>query len=124
MAMEAERLERISEYLLVRRKTLLGAYERRRHAGEEASSNEPRDEGDESVRLEAQDEAWRQAETEAREVARIDAALGRMRDDQYGECIECEDEIEEKRLMALPTAARCMSCQENREQAHMHAPSM
>ena len=121
--MIAEKLQRIRETLLHRRKELLSNYERRRAAGEEASTNEPRDEADESVRLEAQDEAWRQAEAEAREVSRIDAALARMREDTFGECIECGEEIDEKRLIALPTASRCVSCQEGREAAAM-MPSM
>ena len=115
--MEAERLQRIREQLLIKRRILLSAYDRRRQAGEEASGSEPRDEADESVRLEAQDEAWRTAEAEAREVSRIDAALARMREDTYGECVECSEDIDEKRLIALPTASRCMSCQEGRESA-------
>lgn len=115
--MEADKISRIREHLLKRRKALVEAFSRRREAGEAASDPGPRDEADESVRLEAQDEAFRMAETDAREVGMVDAALARMREDTYGECIECGDDIEEKRLMALPTAARCMTCQEAREPA-------
>lgn len=123
MRMDTDRLQRLRAHLLSRRKTLLEAYERRRLASEEASTPEPRDEADESVRLEAQDEAWRMAESESRELARIDAALERMAEDTFGVCVECGEYIEEKRLMALPTAARCMSCQEAREPAR-HSPTM
>lgn len=122
--METGRLERIREYLMQRRRVLIENYDRRRAAGEEASIAEPRDEADESVRLDAQDEAWRLAETEGRELARIDATLARMRDETFGECVDCGEEIEEKRLMALPTAARCMSCQEAREPARGAAPTL
>jgi RNA polymerase-binding protein DksA len=121
--MDPEKLARIREHLLARRQLLLDAYERRREAAEEASVAEPRDEADESVRLEAQDEAWRTAEAEAKEVARIDASLTRMRERTYGECIDCGDEFEEMRLIALPTAARCMTCQESRE-PRSYAPSL
>ena len=113
--MEADKISRIRENLQRRRKLLIEAFARRREAGEAASDPGPRDEADESVRLEAQDEAFRMAESDAREVGMVDAALTRMREDTYGECIECGDEIEEKRLIALPTAARCMTCQEARE---------
>ena len=115
VTMISEKVARIREHLLKRRKMLVDAFSRRREAGEAASDPGPRDEADESVRLEAQDEAFRMAESDAREVAMVDAALARMRDDTYGECIDCGDEIDEKRLIALPTAARCMSCQEARE---------
>lgn len=124
MALNEERLQRLRDHLTNRRKMILDAYDRRRQAGEEASTAEPRDEADESVRLDAQDEAWRMAESEARELARIDAALARMREDMFGFCIECGEEIEEKRLMALPTAARCMSCQEAREPARSAGPTL
>ena len=115
MILDDDRMKRLREHMLVRKKQILEAYERRRQAAEEASTPEPRDEADESVRLDAQDEAWRMAENEARELARIDAALERMRGGDFGICIECGEEIEDKRLLALPTAARCLSCQEGRE---------
>ena len=115
MRLESDRLQRLRSMLLERRKNLIDAIDRRRIAGEEASVAEPRDEADESVRLDAQDEAWRLAENDARELARIDAALLRMDDDTFGTCIECGEYIEEKRMIALPTAARCISCQEARE---------
>src|SRR5437868_5022856 len=104
--MNEEKIARIREHLLNRRKMLVDAFARRREAGEAASDPGPRDEADESVRLEAQDEAFRMAESDAREVGVIDATLARMRDDTYGECVDCGDDIEEKRLIALPTAAR------------------
>ena len=124
MPIDSERLQRLRDHLLARRKMILDAYDRRRAAGEEASTSEPRDEADESVRLDAQDEAWRMAESETRELARIDAALERMREDTFGVCIECGENIEEKRLIALPTAARCMSCQEAREPLRGGAPTL
>ena len=123
--MEADKISRIRENLQRRRKLLIEAFARRREAGEAASDPGPRDEADESVRLEAQDEAFRMAESDAREVGMVDAALARMREDTYGDCIECGDEIEEKRLIALPTAARCMTCQEAREPVRgFHAPTL
>jgi DnaK suppressor protein len=115
MRLESDRLQRLRASLLARRKNLLDAIDRRRLAGEEASTPEPRDEADESVRLDAQDEAWRLAEADTKELMRIDAALLRMEDDTFGTCIECGEYIEEKRMIALPTAARCISCQEARE---------
>ena len=124
MRMDTGRLERIREHLLQRRRMLIENYDRRKAAGEEASTAEPRDEADESVRLDAQDEAWRMAEAEGRELARIDATLTRLRDETFGECVDCGEEIEEKRLMALPTASRCMSCQEAREPARGYAPTL
>lgn len=43
---------------------------------------------------------------------RIDAALRRLDEGSYGNCIQCGDEIAEARLRALPFAVRCKECEE------------
>jgi DnaK suppressor protein len=47
---------------------------------------------------------------------KIDVALRRLDEDTYGICSECGDEIAERRLRALPFAARCKDCEELHEQ--------
>lgn len=46
---------------------------------------------------------------------RIDEALARLKDRTYGYCDECNEEIVERRLRALPFALRCRDCEEIRE---------
>jgi len=46
---------------------------------------------------------------------RIDEALRRLAQGQYGRCRECGDEIAEARLTALPFAVRCVDCERQRE---------
>jgi RNA polymerase-binding transcription factor len=48
-------------------------------------------------------------------LAKIDEAISRLEDDSYGLCTECQAEISEARLQALPFAALCRSCQEEVE---------
>jgi DnaK suppressor protein len=48
-------------------------------------------------------------------LARIDEALVRLDAGKYGSCFECDGEIAERRLRALPFAVRCQSCEEKRE---------
>lgn len=50
-------------------------------------------------------------------LTRIDQALGRLDQGTYGNCLECGEEIAEKRLRALPFAFRCKDCQEAQEAA-------
>ena len=52
----------------------------------------------------------------AETLARIDEALVRLDAGKYGSCFECEGEISERRLRALPFAVRCQACEERREQ--------
>ena len=42
----------------------------------------------------------------------VQAALTRIRDESYGVCLRCDEEIPQKRLHALPWAAYCVTCQE------------
>ena len=44
------------------------------------------------------------------EIARIQAALQRMAEGEYGVCVQCGEEISEARLDALPDAALCRNC--------------
>lgn len=42
----------------------------------------------------------------------VEDALERIATGEYGTCLECEEPIAAKRLVALPWAALCLSCQE------------
>src|SRR6058998_154395 len=48
---------------------------------------------------------------------KINDALVRLEQGDYGYCYDCGDEIAEKRLRALPFAVRCKDCEEAREVA-------
>jgi DnaK suppressor protein len=51
---------------------------------------------------------------------KIATALERLEEGEYGMCRDCEQEIAEKRLRALPFAARCKDCQESAESSARH----
>jgi len=48
---------------------------------------------------------------------KINDALMRLEQGDYGYCFDCGEEIAEKRLRALPFAVRCKDCEEARETA-------
>jgi DnaK suppressor protein len=52
---------------------------------------------------------------------KINDALTRLENGNYGNCFECGEEIAEKRLRALPFAVRCKDCEEAREVAEQRA---
>jgi len=56
------------------------------------------------------------SENESRQLALIDEALLRVEDDEYGPCQNCEQDINPKRLAAIPWARYCLNCQELVEQ--------
>lgn len=51
--------------------------------------------------------ALRQVE---RELAALEKALLRMRDEKYGKCMQCGQDIPTGRLMLMPGAIRCVRC--------------
>jgi DnaK suppressor protein len=57
-------------------------------------------------------------------LAKINDALGRLEQGDYGYCFECGAEIAEKRLRALPFAVRCKDCEEAREVAERRQRQM
>ena len=54
---------------------------------------------------------------------KINDALGRLEQGNYGNCFDCGEEIAEKRLRALPFAVRCKDCEEARENAEQRRAS-
>jgi len=45
------------------------------------------------------------------ELVEIERALSALDDGSWGQCVDCENLIEADRLLAIPTAARCIRCQ-------------
>ncbi|MCY6379658.1 TraR/DksA family transcriptional regulator [Hoeflea prorocentri] len=46
------------------------------------------------------------------EIAAIDAAIKRMENNIYGECLKCGEPISDERLDAVPYATLCRNCME------------
>jgi len=67
-------------------------------------------------RLSRMDAMQQQAMAEAQErtrrldLQRIDMAYRRIKDGDYGYCIECDEEIPDPRLAIDPMAERCVKC--------------
>lgn len=79
--------------------------------------DEVADPGDEAeARREEEVRSGEEARDEA-EVREVEAALQRLDDGSFGECVECGVDIPVARLSAVPSAARCIDCQERRERA-------
>lgn len=47
---------------------------------------------------------------ERKELGQVEAALARIEAGSFGKCIECGDDISDKRLSAIPFSSVCMSC--------------
>lgn len=63
----------------------------------------------------ARDVAMAEIDRDAVELAAIDEALERLDTGTYGRCVECGTAIPPARLAHTPEAARCLVCQQRRE---------
>lgn len=78
-------------------------------------NSEPGDSGDESLANALADFNLAILDRHIDGMRDIEAALQRVRNGEYGVCIDCGEDVAFPRLMAYPTAKRCIVCQEQRE---------
>lgn len=82
------------------------------------------DEADEANALSNASLSIRLKEREVQLLHKVKAALKRVEDGSYGECLSCGDDIGVKRLMIRPVTTMCIKCkelQEKREGGYNHA---
>ena len=81
------------------------------------------DPGDESVADMMVDVDAALVDRQVSEMREVETTLKRLAELDFGDCIECGGEIGFERLMALPTAQRCVRCQELHEKTYSHEPN-
>ena len=125
MALTDKELAELSSRLDARRRELMGEVQEElgdiesRELG--ALSGElPGDSGDQSVADQQADLSLTMTDRHAAELAAVDAARERIRQGTYGYCIDCGTEIGYQRLLAYPTAERCIEDQERVEKTYAH----
>jgi DnaK suppressor protein len=113
-------VQQIRVRLQKRRRDLLEATEATR-AELTALKNAERDpEYEEGAQTELADYTLYQVlENQRRELLLIDAAFQRMDQDSFGVCVDCDEEISDERLEALPFAIRCEEDARRHEQERL-----
>lgn len=74
------------------------------------------EQGDCSVFYQFEHMSCRQFDAQMESIRKIDQALKRIEEGNYGYCDECGEEISTERLKVIPFALLCRDCQETREQ--------
>ncbi|MCW5961322.1 MAG: TraR/DksA family transcriptional regulator [Pyrinomonadaceae bacterium] len=106
-------LEEIKERLIAEREALINKLR-----GSDLSSiddSETPDPVDLAVKNYSKNVAMAVSENDSRQLVLINEALERLNDDEYGLCQNCEQEINVRRLDAVPWARYCLNCQELQE---------
>ena len=114
--MDKKRLEYYKKKLQTRREELLKTIARTEEEGRTADDNPTVDLADKAANSYTKEFLFGQTNTDRSMLQLIDEALLRIKGNKFGACVECEDELQQKRLEAVPWARHCVTCQEKHEQ--------
>ena len=115
--MDKRKLQRLEKALAAEHESLVRSLNRNRAAEEEIRVEKTEDEGDLALISHNKEVLYNLHESDFRRLKAIEDALKRISREEYGVCVGCEEDINEKRLVAVPWAQMCIQCQEESERA-------
>jgi DnaK suppressor protein len=88
-----------------------------------ATDEDSHDPADKAASSYTKEFLFSQSNNERQLLQMVEGALSRIREGAYGECVSCGEEINAKRLEAVPWTRHCIKCQEKIEQGQLEASS-
>ncbi len=113
--MEKKRLEVFKKRLEERQRELRQTMTRTAQDGREADVESAQDIADRAANSYNKEFLFHQSNNERQLLQMVDGALDRIREGSFGQCISCSEEINPKRLEAVPWTRHCIACQEKLE---------
>ena len=117
--MEKKRLDYYKKKLAARREELLRTIARTQQEGREADEDPTVDLADKAANSYTKEFLFGQTHNERSLLQLVDDALARIRDDAFGDCVSCHQELQQKRLEAVPWTRYCITCQEKKENGQL-----
>ena len=114
--MDKKKVKQYEAKLVEQRNALLGMVERTEDYGREADRDVSQDPADKASNSYTKELLFSQSTNERNTLKLIEEAIDRISEGSYGECINCGEEISQKRLDAIPWTPHCIRCQELLEQ--------
>ena len=114
--MDKKRLDYYKKKLVARREELTKTIARTEEEGRQADDDQTVDLADKAANSYTKEFLFGMTNTDRTILNLIDEALKRIRNNEYGLCANCQEEMQQKRLEAVPWAKHCISCQEKAEQ--------
>jgi DnaK suppressor protein len=113
--MEKKRFEQYKKRLLERREQLQHIVSKTEQDGREADEESVQDIADKATNSYTKEFLFKKSNDDRFILQLIQEALQRMENGEYGTCIACDGEMQQKRLDAVPWARHCIECQEKQE---------
>jgi len=117
--MDKKRLEHFKKVLEERQQHLRQAVSRAENEGRTTVGDIAEDIADRALNSYNKEFLFHQSNNERHLLQMVEGALARMREGTFGECISCGQEINAKRLEAVPWARHCIECQEKLEKGEL-----
>lgn len=113
--MDKKRVEQFRKQLEQRQQELRRVVSRTQEDGRIADAEAAQDIADRAANSYTKEFLFAQSNNDRQILVMVEGALGRIREGSFGECINCGNEINPKRLEAVPWTRYCIDCQEKVE---------
>lgn len=121
--MEKKKLEQFKKRLEDRQHELRRAVNRTAQDGREADVDAAAaDIADRAASSYTKEFLFHQSNNDRQLLQMVEGALARMREGNFGQCISCGEDINPKRLEAVPWTRFCIECQEKMERGQLEVP--
>ncbi len=117
--MEKKRLETFKKRLEERQQELRRNVSRTEQDGRAADIDTAQDIADRAASSYNKEFLFHQSNSERQLLQMVEGALSRIREGTFGQCISCGNEINPRRLEAVPWTRHCIACQEKLEQGSL-----
>src|ERR1700747_1141873 len=110
--MDKKRLDYYKKKLQSRREELMKTIARTEEEGRQADDDQTVDLADKAANSYTKEFLFGMTNTDRTILNMINEALKRIKTNEYGLCANCQEEMQQKRLEAVPWAKHCVTCQE------------
>jgi DnaK suppressor protein len=117
--MDKRKAEVYRKRLLEKQDELLRLVSKSDQDGREADEEGTQDIADKAANAYTKEFLFHQSNDNRLTIQLVSEALDRLKNGSYGHCLACNQEVQVKRLDAVPWARHCIECQEKQDQGLM-----
>ena len=114
--MDSKKSDHYKKKLLEKKSELFRVVSMTEQYGREADGDSTQDVADKAANSYTKEFLFSQSSNERYLLQLVDEALSRVEEGTFGVCVSCDNEIQQKRLEAVPWTRHCINCQERQEQ--------
>ena len=113
--MDKKKVESYKKRLLAKQEELRRLVAKSEQDGREADEEITQDLADRAANSYTKEFLFHQSDDNRRILQLVQEALERVHNGSYGLCVACQEDVQQKRLEAVPWARHCIECQEKQE---------